>query len=58
MSILKELDLGLQAYITNDTHNVIETLNPATGELLAKVRNQSVTPVQEAIVKAKEVAKP
>ncbi|ABU61540.1 aldehyde dehydrogenase [Francisella tularensis subsp. holarctica] len=57
MSILKELDLGLQAYITNDTNNVIETLNPATGELLAKVRNQSVTTVQEAIVKATEVAK-
>ncbi|KFJ45068.1 aldehyde dehydrogenase family protein [Francisella tularensis] len=57
MSILKELDLGLQAYITNDTNNVIETLNPATGELLAKVRNQSVTTMQEAIAKATEVAK-
>lgn len=57
MSILKELDLGLQAYITNDTNNVIETLNPATGELLAKVRNQSVTTMQDAIAKATEVAK-
>ncbi|MFV9924500.1 MAG: hypothetical protein AB8U93_01775 [Francisella endosymbiont of Hyalomma scupense] len=46
MSILKELDLGLETHITNDTNNVIETLNPATGELLAKVRNQSVDAMQ------------
>ncbi|MDE5018835.1 aldehyde dehydrogenase family protein, partial [Francisella tularensis subsp. holarctica] len=56
MSILKLIDLGLKAYITNDTNNVIETFNPATGDLLSKVRIQSVTTVQEAIVKATEVA--
>ena len=38
-------------------NNVIETLNPATGELLAKVKNQSVDAMQEAIAKASEVAK-
>ncbi|AEI36207.1 L-piperidine-6-carboxylate dehydrogenase [Francisella salina] len=57
MSILQELNLGLEAYITDDNKNVIETLSPATGELLAKVKNQNLDDMQYAIIKATEVAK-
>lgn len=54
---LQELNLGLEAHITNDNKNVIETLSPATGELLAKVKNQNLDDMQYAITKAAEVAK-
>lgn len=57
MSILQELNLGLEAHITDDDKNVIETLSPATGELLAKVKNQNLDDMQYAITKAAEVAK-
>ncbi|MBK2028710.1 aldehyde dehydrogenase family protein [Francisella noatunensis] len=57
MSILQELNLGLEAHITDDNKNVIETLSPATGKLLAKVKNQSLDDMQYAITNAAEVAK-
>ncbi|QIW10288.1 aldehyde dehydrogenase family protein [Francisella sp. LA112445] len=57
MSILKELNLGLEKYINNNGNNIIETYSPADGKLLAKVDNQGIEAMQEAISKATEVAK-
>ncbi|GAB4223750.1 MAG: aldehyde dehydrogenase family protein [Francisella sp.] len=57
MDILQKLNLGLHEYIVNDDNNVIETLNPSTGEVLAKVKSQNVDAMSEAIAKATEVAK-
>ncbi|ASG67807.1 aldehyde dehydrogenase [Francisella halioticida] len=54
MSILK--DLNLEKYITNDTNNTIETFSPANGELLARIKNQGVNDMQDAIKRAKAVS--
>lgn len=55
MNILKELDL--EQYTINDENNAVGTFNPATGKLIAKVKNQSVADMQSAIANAKKVAK-
>ncbi|AIT08621.1 aldehyde dehydrogenase [Candidatus Francisella endociliophora] len=55
MNILKELNL--EQYTINEANNTIETFNPATGELIAKVKNQNVADMQSAITNANKVAK-
>ncbi|MED7819798.1 MULTISPECIES: L-piperidine-6-carboxylate dehydrogenase [unclassified Francisella] len=57
MSILKELNLGLEKHITNDNSNIIETYSPADGKLLAKVKNHGLETMQQAICEASAVAK-
>ncbi|MFT4694361.1 MAG: aldehyde dehydrogenase (NAD+) [Francisella sp.] len=50
---IKSLNLGLEDYIYNGD-NAIATLNPANGKLLARVKNQTVSDMTNAIEKAKE----
>lgn len=56
MSFLKKLDLGLDKYISENHPKIIETYNPANGELLAKVKSHDSTDMSNAISKAKRVA--
>ena len=50
---IKSLNLGLEDYIYSGD-NAIATLNPANGKLLARVKNQTVSDMTNAIKKAKE----
>ncbi|TDT74391.1 aldehyde dehydrogenase (NAD+) [Allofrancisella inopinata] len=52
--MLEKFNLGLENYIVNDSGNTIETLNPANGQIIARVANHSTKDMQDAIAKAKE----
>ena len=54
MSLLGKLNLGLENFAASDSDNVINTYNPATGELLASVSNQNLSDMESAIVAARE----
>lgn len=54
---LKDLNLGLENSIVKDGNNVIESLNPANAQILAKVTNENIAQMKNAISEAVAVSK-